>query len=193
MITRGGIAQYIPRRTLRDACLHRCPSIPCRRDMSVQAISWVIDHSKHKGNTFVVLLMIANHAKSDGTGAWPSVQTICKESRLSRRTVQRCVNRLSRRWKYGDPELVVRIGKGPYGSNLYDIPSVRLTQGGRQVVTGGASDTDAGGASQVTPNPSLTVPKDKDAHINLILKARQESERTGESADTILKRLRAMQ
>ena len=129
--------------------------------MSVQAISWVIDHSKHKGNTFVVLLMIANHAKSDGTGAWPSVATICKESRLSRRTVQRCLSRLSRKWKF-EPELNVRVGKGPFGANLYDLPGVKLTQGGRQFVAGGAPDTDAGGASRVTPNPSLTVHKDKE-------------------------------
>jgi len=137
--------------------------------MSVQAISWVIDQSKHKGNTFVVLLMIANHCRSDGTGAWPSVQTLCKESRLARRTVQRCVNRLTRNWKGIWPaELNVRIGKGPYGANLYDIPGVKLTQGGRQTVTGGASDCDAGGAPQVTPNPSLTVPKHKEELFNLI-------------------------
>jgi len=137
-------------------------SNPFGRVMSVQAISWVIDHSKHKGNTFVVLLMIANHAKSDGSGAWPSVRTICKESRLSRRTVQRCLNRLSKRWKYGEPELVVRIAKGPFGSNLYEIPSVKLTQGERQIVTEGAPTSDAGGASRMTPKPSSTAHKDKE-------------------------------
>ena len=137
--------------------------------MSVQAISWVIDNSQHKGNTFVVLLMIANHARSDGTGAWPSVHTLARESRLSRRTVQRCVNRLSRPWKgIKIPELSVRIGKGPYGSNLYEIGGVKMTQGGRQFVTGGASDSDAGGASAVSPNPSLTVPKDKEEFISEI-------------------------
>ncbi len=142
--------------------------------LSVQAISWVIDQSKHKGNTFVVLLMIANHAKSDGTGAWPSVSTLSKESRLSRRTVQRCVSRLSHPWSgradwhKDPPELNVRIGKGPYGSNLYDIPGVKLTQGGRHSVTGGASDSDAGGASPVSPNPSLTVNKDKEAFVRSV-------------------------
>src|ERR1700739_362903 len=110
--------------------LHCSPLLLMGEQMSVQAISWVIDHSKHKGNTFVVLLMIANHAKSDGTGAWPSVATICKESRLSRRTVQRCLSRLSRKWKF-EPELNVRVGKGPFGANLYDLPGVKLTRGVR--------------------------------------------------------------
>jgi hypothetical protein len=151
--------------------------------LSVQAISWVIDQSKHKGNSFVVLLMIANHARSDGTGAWPSVATLCKESRLSRRTVQRCINRLTRKWsgikgwQDLEPELVVRVSKGPYGSNLYEIPGVKMTQGGRQSVTGGAPDTDAGGAPQVTPNPSLTVPKDKE-HIDSVLEKIKAAEAT---------------
>ena len=62
----------------------------------------------------------------------------------------------------------MRTGKGPYGANVYDIPGVKLTQGGRQTVTVGAPDTDAGGAPQVTPNPSLTVPKDKEELFKLI-------------------------
>lgn len=140
---------------------HYRPSSLSEEAISVQAISWVIEHSKHKGNSFVVLMMIANHARSDGTGAWPSIQTLCKESRLSRRTVQRCIRRLSRKWsgiknwQNTPPELNVLVGKGPYSSNLYEIPCVKLTQGG-------ASDTDAGGASSVTPNPSFNRPKSKD-------------------------------
>lgn len=165
----------------------------CGGFLSVQAISWVIDHSQHKGNTFVVLLMIANHARSDGTGAWPSVQTIAKESRLSRRTVQRCVHRLSlpwsgrKNWHTSPPELNVRVGKGPYGSNLYELPGVKLTQGGRQNGQGGASDSDAGGASAVTPNPSLTVPKDKDRMLSQIEAQIKSAEKT--SRERLLKKM----
>jgi len=131
--------------------------------LSVQAISWVIDQSKHKGNTFVVLLMIANHAKSDGSGAWPSIHTLAKESRLSDRTVQRCIKRLSRNWKkIWPPELLVRTGKGPYGSNLYDIPGVKLSPPGVKTGVEGVSDTVTTPVTQLShPIRHLTVSKDK--------------------------------
>jgi len=131
--------------------------------LSVQAISWVIDQSKHKGNTFVVLLMIANHAKSDGTGAWPSIHTLAKESRLSDRTVQRCIKRLSLHWKkIWPPELLVRSGKGPYGSNLYDIPGVKLSPPGDKTGREGVSDTVTTPVTQLShPIRHLTVSKDK--------------------------------
>jgi hypothetical protein len=85
--------------------------------MSVQAMSWVIEHSKHKGNAFVVLLMIANHARADGTGAWPSVKTLAKEARISSRSVQNTLRRLER-----SGELQTSIAEGPKGSNLYSLP-----------------------------------------------------------------------
>ena len=154
---------------------------------SVQAISWVIDYSKHKGNSLVVLLMIANHARSDGSGAWPSIHTLAKESRLSDRTVQRCIKRLARTTHKIKPELIVRTAKGPYGSNLYDIPGVKLSPGGCQSVREGVSDTVTGGVSPVSPNPSLTVSKDKED----IAWAVAESERTGRPADELLRERRA--
>lgn len=158
---RRGVGLRLPRTA-------SAPTLSRRAATSVQAISWVIEKSKHKGNSFVVLLMIANHAKSDGTGAWPSVSTLAKESRLSRRTVQRCLNRLSRpwsgrkNWQKEPPELKVLVRQGPHRSNLYDLPGVKLTQGGRQIVTTPASSFDALPASQVTHKPSLTVLKDKE-------------------------------
>lgn len=81
-------------------------------------MSWVIEHSKHKGNAFVVLLMIANHAKSDGTGAWPSVSTLAKEARISSRSVQYVTRRLER-----SGELETKVACGPGGSNLYSLPA----------------------------------------------------------------------
>ena len=87
--------------------------------VSVQAMSWVISNSTQKGNCFVVLLMIANHARSDGTGAWPSIATLAKESRISDRTVQTVIKRLIRKG-----ELTVQTSKGPHGCNLYTLPLV---------------------------------------------------------------------
>jgi hypothetical protein len=125
--------------------------------LSVQAISWVIDKSKHKANPFVVLLMIANHARSDGSGAWPSIHTLAKECRLGDRTVQRAIASLI---KTG--ELRVTPNGGPYGSNLYDIPGVRLTPPGVKLASEGCQTAPILDARAMSPNPSLTVLKDKD-------------------------------
>lgn len=57
--------------------------------MSVQASTWVIKHSSQKGANLLVLLMIANYAHADGTNAFPSVETLAKDCRMSKRQVLR--------------------------------------------------------------------------------------------------------
>ena len=126
--------------------------------MSIQAMSWVIENSQHKGNTFVVLLMIANHAKSDGSGAWPSVPTIARESRISERTVQRTIKRLCRTTHQIKPELICLEGKGPHGCNLYTIPGVNMSPGGRQIAHRVVSDSVTPLVSRVSPEPSFNRP-----------------------------------
>jgi Helix-turn-helix domain len=138
--------------------------------VSVQAMSWVIEKSKSKGNAFIVLLMIANHAKSDGTGAWPSISTLAKECRNVERTVQRCILSLIK-----GGELKVRFGKGPYGTNLYEISGMtrchpRVTSA-REEVTFTTENM-----SQMSPKPlSLTVLTDKE-RMDILLRAIKETE-----------------
>jgi hypothetical protein len=79
-------------------------------------MAWVIENSKQKASSFVVLLMIANHAHSDGTGAWAGYDTLAKESRITARQVINCVERLAK-----SGELSVEKSRGPYGTNLYRI------------------------------------------------------------------------
>lgn len=124
--------------------------------LSVQAISWVIDESKHKLGNLVVLLMIANHAKSDGSGAWPSVPTLARESRMSERQVQRCIRLLEK-----SGELQVSNGTGPHGCNVYAISTgvTNCHQGGRQIGHRGVTFTTERGDIAVSPEPSLTVLK----------------------------------
>lgn len=88
--------------------------------ISVQAMSWVIDQSEHKLGSLIVLLIIANHAKSDGTGAWPSIATIAREARLSESQTHRCIRTLQR-----SGELLVEVACGPRGTNLYHLPKMR--------------------------------------------------------------------
>jgi hypothetical protein len=147
---------------LGAGCLHTQPHLLQERNLSVQAISWVIEKSRHKGNSFVVLLMIANHAKSDGSGAWPSIKTLSKESRISERTVQRTIRRLTRYQHGFHSELTIDKGKGPHGCNLYSIPGVKLSPVGCQTVAQGVSDTVTGGVSLVSPEPSFNRPSKKE-------------------------------
>jgi hypothetical protein len=87
--------------------------------MSVQALSWVIEKSRQRGSNFVVLLMIANHAHSDGTNAYPSYERLAKESRLSARSVMRIVDAL-----IASKELQTERGVGPHGTNVYSLPLI---------------------------------------------------------------------
>lgn len=97
-------------------------------------MSWVIEHSKQKGSSFVVLLMIANHAHSDGTNAFPSYDTIARESRISHRQVTRIIPKLE-----ASGELVIDRHGGPSLPNKYTIPlsrdilSRQTRQGGRDI------------------------------------------------------------
>jgi hypothetical protein len=62
--------------------------------MSVQAMSWVFDHSETVGGARLVLLAIANHHNRETGTAFPSYDTIAREARLSRSAVRRAVERL---------------------------------------------------------------------------------------------------
>lgn len=80
--------------------------------MSVQAQSWVIKNSKHKGSALLVLLMIANHAHSDGTNAFPSFKLLAEECRMSQRQIIRIVAFLEK-----SGEITVEKTKGRISNN----------------------------------------------------------------------------
>lgn len=104
--------------------------------MSVQALSWVIGRSKARRGDLLVAIMIANHAHSDGSGAFPSLATLAAETRLSRREVVYCIHRLE---AMGELE-VTREREKP---NSY-----RLTM---------SSATIAPGSETTAPPPSATI------------------------------------
>lgn len=163
---------------LSGGCQYTRPGPLTGEVMSVQAISWVIEKSKHKGNSFVVLLMIANHARSDGTGAWPSIKTLARESRISERTVQRTIKRLIRFQNGRDSELICDVGRGPNGCNMYSIPGVKVSPWGRQSGTSPVSDIVTSPVSALSPDPSFIRPNTTVNPRKLELrKLREERER----------------
>jgi hypothetical protein len=84
--------------------------------MSVQALSWVLDHSEAEYGARLVLISIANHCDKNGTGAWPKLETIAEESKLSVREVSRTINIL-----VSLGELSVEKGTGKVGRNTYTL------------------------------------------------------------------------
>jgi hypothetical protein len=83
--------------------------------MSVQAISWAIERSQHKGAPLLVLIMIANHSHSDGSGAWPSIPTLARECRMSERQVKRIISGIL------EPSGELEVVRSPGRSNEYVI------------------------------------------------------------------------
>src|SRR5690606_7327000 len=99
---------------------------------SIQAMTRVWADSAAGGSELLVLLAIANYAKTDGTGAWPSVRTLAADARVSPRSVQRIIQRLE-----GRGELRIHRNAGPGGAHLYDVlpTDIERPPQGRQSVT----------------------------------------------------------
>lgn len=84
--------------------------------MSIQAMTWVLDHSEAVGSERLVLLSLANHAHADGSHAFPSAGTIRREARLrSKRTVLYALQAL----EHGGA--IRRTGVGPNRAVEYRI------------------------------------------------------------------------
>lgn len=113
--------------------------------MSVHVSSCVWKHAPAKGNVLLVLLALADTAQDDGT-CWPGYEFIARKTRLSKRTVMRCVDRLE------EDGVVVKVVR-PNTSNLYTIA---LCQG-CQVDTPGGDNLTRGGVTAVTSRGDSAV------------------------------------
>lgn len=83
--------------------------------MSVQATSYVWEHSTQKGTNLLLLLAIANIADTRGF-AYPGVKRLAKDIRMSERNTQRAIHECEE-----SGELEVRRNAGPHGTNIYWI------------------------------------------------------------------------
>lgn len=62
--------------------------------MSVQAITWVLEHSRSEHSARLVAISMANHASGDGCNVYPSIPTIARETRLGESTVRVGIEKL---------------------------------------------------------------------------------------------------
>lgn len=115
--------------------------------MSVHAIAYVLEHSEATLGARLVMIVLADHAQKDGTRAFPSVETIARDARLSERAARAALRRLE---ESGE---IVRTGTSKYGTNVYRIAGM---QGGE--VTSGGEDDDARGGKFATETVSPTSP-----------------------------------
>lgn len=113
--------------------------------MSVAALSWVLEHSDARLADRLVLLSLADHAKSDGTGAWPSIDTIARHSRVSRRAALYSLQSLEAQGA------IVRTGKSRAGTVIWTV--VMAVQ---QTLGSAVEDPSEGGAD-IAPADSAPV------------------------------------
>jgi len=121
--------------------------------MSIQAVVWVIEQSQSRLADRCVLISIANHCDRQGKNAWPSVDTISHEAKVSPRQVQLSLARLH---KTG--ELSIARNQGPNGTNLYALPM--MTEGNPSLLAQlqGASKGGAKSAGVQNPQGEKSAP-----------------------------------
>ena len=89
--------------------------------MSVQATSWVYEHSRATGADRLVMLALADSASREGTNACQSASTLAKMAALSKRTVWRSIDRLIHMGE------IVKTSQGSaYAATTYSMPGVPL-------------------------------------------------------------------
>lgn len=120
--------------------------------MSVHVLSHVLRYSEAKLGARLVLIVLADHARDDGSMAWPAVETIAEQARMSRRAVQMALRKLEE-----DGEIVVR-GKSRTGTTIYDVV-MRPPGGGADSAPGRISthvgaQNPAKGGEAASPDPS---------------------------------------
>jgi hypothetical protein len=83
--------------------------------MSIRIMTQVWERSQHKGSELLLMLAIADNANDRGL-AYPSLNTLAKKTRITRRNVIFLVKKLIR-----SGELRVEVGRGPGRTNIYHV------------------------------------------------------------------------
>ena len=121
--------------------------------MSIKVMEWVWEHSPAKGSALLVLLAIADHANADGTGAWPSLESLSNKTRLSERSVRYILRDLE-----GLGCITTERQQGPYGVNAYTVNLEGAKIAGGNPAPKGGQPSAGGGAThcpQTVLEPSL--------------------------------------
>lgn len=114
--------------------------------MSVQATTWVWEHSESRGTSRLVLLAIADAANREGKQSFQSAASIARMTGASMRSVWRSIDELV------DMGELLKAGKhGQYQTTVYELPGVPTGQGVK-MARRAAGDTNG------VPNAPVVVP-----------------------------------
>lgn len=135
--------------------------------MSIQALTYVLEHCEATGSARCLMFAIANHANERGENCWASVATLAHEARIAERTTQYALRDLE---EAGEIEV---SGISAKGTTVYRIcamaekadqlPLLASRQRGADPAPGGANHDKGGcksapeGVQTSAPEPSLTV------------------------------------
>ncbi|WP_237185519.1 helix-turn-helix domain-containing protein [Rothia nasimurium] len=123
--------------------------------MSVQATSWVWNHSQAEGTARLVLLAIADAANREGQNSCQSVPTIAKMCRLHDATVYRKISEL-----VAIGELAKTGSDRKYGTTIYALP--KMSDPSQSATPRNSDMTPSQSAtprnSDMTPSQNATAP-----------------------------------
>jgi hypothetical protein len=118
--------------------------------MSVHVVSWVLRSSPETLGRRLVLLVLADHAREDGSSSWPAVETIAEQARLSRRQAQRALRDLE------SSGAITATGRSAKGTFVYSV-----NMSGRQYDAPPGGDiyapVDVGNVARSVLEPSTTT------------------------------------
>lgn len=143
-------------------------------DRAREIVKW---YSQSKNTARLLLFMIAEFAHLDGTGAYPSMATLCHITGMSLRNVQRLINELE-----ASGELSVKRNGGPNKTHIFTIELDYILAGATEglepyapryllkatqaVANAGSSPVDAS-LSETDDNLSHDLPEDTPENDNL--------------------------
>jgi hypothetical protein len=84
--------------------------------MSIKVMTYVWEHSQHKGSELLTLLAIADFSHDDGTNAYPSIASLATKTRMTERNVQMVLRKLQ-----ASEELSLERNAGPKGCHLFRV------------------------------------------------------------------------
>lgn len=113
--------------------------------MSIRVLTWVLEHSPAEGSARLVQIVLADKANDDGTGAYPSIETIGRQARIrSRTTVKDALKKLQAL------DQIERAGESQWGTKVWTV-TMRAPEGGSE--SDPRSDPGARGP-ETDPEPS---------------------------------------
>lgn len=121
--------------------------------MSVKTSTWVWHHSQATHSARLVLLALADYAHDDGGNAFPSVTTLTKKTKLSRRAVQVALRDLE---EMGE---IRKTGIHASGTNIYRINTGHGANDAPRDASReeGCADPSTGGADKSAPGADLST------------------------------------